>query len=200
MRGKTKLKVAALPVIIVFGLIIVMTGRLFAPNYSCGCTPGYWKNHLNEWTQCFYKGQMISPNEPLVNYFDLSYPQLSGLSNDTLLQALRYQGGPGIVGGARILLRSAVGALLNGAHIGLRGTNSPCLGYAGLHPYFCFRLSDPNDPASPWLPISDEDFDCMITGMLQHMNAALRTGSREAMIHLAYDFDIFNNMTCPLGN
>ena len=42
-------------------------------------------------------------------------PDTLGRDNDTLLQALRYQGGSGVSGGARILLRAAVAALLNSA-------------------------------------------------------------------------------------
>jgi hypothetical protein len=37
------------------------------------------------------------------------------LDNDTLLQALNYGGGPGVLGASRILLRAGVAALLNAA-------------------------------------------------------------------------------------
>ncbi len=38
---------------------------------------------------------------------------LSGLDDTTLLDALRFQGGPDVAGATRILLRAAVAALLN---------------------------------------------------------------------------------------
>ena len=39
----------------------------------------------------------------------------ASLADDTLLQALSYPGGPGVLGAERILLRAAVAALLNSA-------------------------------------------------------------------------------------
>ena len=43
-------------------------------------------------------------------------PDSFGLDNRTLRQALSFSGGSGTTGGARILLRAAVSALLNSAH------------------------------------------------------------------------------------
>ena len=43
-------------------------------------------------------------------------PNSFGLDNRTLLQALNFRGGSGTTGAARILLRTAVAALLNSAH------------------------------------------------------------------------------------
>jgi uncharacterized repeat protein (TIGR01451 family) len=75
-----------------------------------GCTPGFWKNHLQAWVG-------FSPNQTLESVFDV--PNSFGLDNNTLLQALSFQGGSGTVGAARILLRAAVAALLNAAHPGI---------------------------------------------------------------------------------
>jgi hypothetical protein len=72
-----------------------------------GCTPGYWKNHLHVWSS-------YDSNQTLESVFDV--PDAFGLDNDTLLQALDYGGGAGATGGARILLRAAVAALLNADH------------------------------------------------------------------------------------
>lgn len=69
-----------------------------------GCTPGYWKNHLDSW-------EGYSPGQTVEDVFDV--PDAYGLDDDTLLEALNYGGGPGEVGGAKILLRAAVAALLN---------------------------------------------------------------------------------------
>ncbi|QDG50307.1 hypothetical protein FIV42_06040 [Persicimonas caeni] len=69
-----------------------------------GCTPGYWKNHLNDW--CGY-----SPGATLGSVFDLSiYTSLSGIS---LEAALSLSGGPSEVDAAGLLLHHAVAALLN---------------------------------------------------------------------------------------
>jgi hypothetical protein len=73
-----------------------------------GCTPGFWKNHLAAWAATGY-----SPNQTLESVFDV--PDAFGLDNNTLLQALSYQGGSDLTGAAKILLRAAVAALLNAA-------------------------------------------------------------------------------------
>jgi hypothetical protein len=72
-----------------------------------GCTPGYWKNHTGSWTATGY-----SPGQSTVSVFSAAsaYPSLAG---KTLLQSLQGGGGPGTLGGATILLRAAVAALLN---------------------------------------------------------------------------------------
>ena len=72
-----------------------------------GCTPGFWKNHLQAWVG-------FAPNQTLESVFNV--PNSFGLDNNTLRQALSFQGGTGALGAARILLRAAVAALLNAAH------------------------------------------------------------------------------------
>jgi hypothetical protein len=69
---------------------------------SEGCTPGYWKNHTENWTG-------YSTEATLESVFDV--PDGLGLDNVTLLEALGANGG-----GARALLRHAVAALLGAAH------------------------------------------------------------------------------------
>lgn len=75
-----------------------------------GCTPGYWKQdqHLAAWGPTGY-----APNQTLEDVFDV--PDSLGLDATALQQALSLDGGPGTSGGARILLRAAVAALLNSA-------------------------------------------------------------------------------------
>jgi hypothetical protein len=70
-----------------------------------GCTPGYWKNHLDAWVG-------YSPNDLVGDVFGSYF----GLGNDTLLMALDYEGGNGNPGAARILLRAGVAALLNASN------------------------------------------------------------------------------------
>ncbi|HEY0604598.1 MAG TPA: hypothetical protein VGD58_16895 [Herpetosiphonaceae bacterium] len=79
---------------------------------DAGCTPGYWKNHLAAWSQTGY-----APAQTLESAFDV--PDALGIDNTTLAQALGFGGGSGVAGGARILLRAGVAALLNGAHSGV---------------------------------------------------------------------------------
>jgi len=74
-----------------------------------GCTPGYWKNHPDSWGPTGF-----ATGATLESVFDV--PNGFGLDATTLLQALDLGGGPGAQGGAQILLRAAVAALLNAAH------------------------------------------------------------------------------------
>ena len=76
-----------------------------------GCTPGYWKNHKNNWYET--DTQKIPTSTTLeAAGFDPS----AAYEGDTLLQALNYMGGTGLLGAERILLRAAVAAWLNAAH------------------------------------------------------------------------------------
>ncbi len=76
-----------------------------------GCTPGYWKNHTEDW-------QEYASTDLLDAQFDFP-AALAGMRDDTFLEALSYPGGPGIEGGARILMRAAVASFLNAAHEGV---------------------------------------------------------------------------------
>jgi hypothetical protein len=76
-----------------------------------GCTPGYWKQnqHLDSWVASGY-----SPSQTLESVFDI--PDSYGLDNQSLRSALNFKGGFGTTAAARILLRSAVAAVLNASH------------------------------------------------------------------------------------
>jgi hypothetical protein len=74
-----------------------------------GFTPGFWKNHPEEWAETGY-----TTGQTLESVFDI--PDDFGLDNFTLLQALSFQGGKGKQGAAQNLLRAAVAALLNASH------------------------------------------------------------------------------------
>ncbi|WP_376791303.1 hypothetical protein [Thermoflexus sp.] len=74
-----------------------------------GCTPGFWKNHLDAWGPTGY-----SPSQTVESVWDV--PDGFGLDNDSLATALSYPGGSGTTAAARILLRAAVAAVLNAAH------------------------------------------------------------------------------------
>jgi hypothetical protein len=78
-----------------------------------GCTLGYWKNHVEDWTAPF------TPTTKLNSASTFSFAgvtSLSSIAGDNLMTALNYGGGPGDLGGAKTLLRQAVAALLNSAH------------------------------------------------------------------------------------
>jgi hypothetical protein len=85
-----------------------------------GCTPGYWKvsQHFDSWVPTGY-----TTNQTLESVFDV--PNVFGLDNNTLLQALSFKGGSGNTAAARILLRSAVAALLNAAHPSINYPRTP---------------------------------------------------------------------------
>lgn len=70
-----------------------------------GFTPGFWKNHPEAWD-----GYM--PSDLIGDVFNVH----CDLADDTLMDALNYHGGSGLYGSARILLRAATAAILNGAH------------------------------------------------------------------------------------
>lgn len=75
-----------------------------------GCTPGFWKNHVAAWAWTGY-----SSTDLVGDVWDVP-SGLSGLADDTLMQALNYGGGPRAEGAARILLRAATASLLNSEH------------------------------------------------------------------------------------
>jgi len=79
-------------------------------NYE-GLTPGYWKNikkHGDDWSTPY------SPVTPIKDVFKNS--SLYMPENDTMFDALQYQGGPDEAGAAEILLRAATAGVLNAAH------------------------------------------------------------------------------------
>ena len=69
-----------------------------------GLTPGYWKNHTDDWVQ-------YSTTDTLEGVFDL--PEDYEHLDDTLLEALSFKGGKDIDDAVKLLLKHAVAALLN---------------------------------------------------------------------------------------
>lgn len=74
-----------------------------------GCTPGYWKNHTDNWEEA-------QPSHTYGSRFAQARANVAGL---TLEQALAGGGGPGADGAALILARASTAAWLNAAHEGL---------------------------------------------------------------------------------
>src|SRR5690606_37843774 len=89
---------------------VVVGGAASADNIGTdeGCTPGYWKNHTANWEE-------YAPDMTVAELFPLP-ASLASLGSLTLEQALAGGGGPGELGGAKILLRAAVASFLNAAH------------------------------------------------------------------------------------
>ena len=74
-----------------------------------GCTPGFWKNHLDCW-------EGYSPNQRIVDVFGITNPTWKGIfGNDNLLVGLSYGGGPGTYNAGKMLIHHAIAALLNAA-------------------------------------------------------------------------------------
>jgi len=114
-----KLTVFALAALLIMAMSTFTVVKVFA--CTQGCTPGFWKNHTDQW-------YIYSPNQTVGSVFTMwpwhsDYDFLKGL---TLMEALQKKGSgawlaPGIKykphqKAARILLRQAVAALLNAAH------------------------------------------------------------------------------------
>jgi hypothetical protein len=82
------------------------------PQRGCeGLTPGYWKNlkqHEDDWTAPFTPETLI---KDVFTNASIYMPV-----DDTMYDALQYQGGPDEAGAAEILLRAATAGVLNAAH------------------------------------------------------------------------------------
>lgn len=76
-----------------------------------GCTPGYWKNHTDNW-------QEYTTSSTLQNNWTLGQFQAKWGSK-TFQEALSFKGGSGLDGAFQILMRASVAAYLNAAHEGL---------------------------------------------------------------------------------
>lgn len=95
------------------GATVTFTNRVIPPPPPGdeGCTPGYWKaeQHHDSW-------EGHAPGDLVGSVFTGAD---ASLADDTLLQALNYTGGSGLLGAQRILLRAAVAALLNASSTGV---------------------------------------------------------------------------------
>lgn len=77
-----------------------------------GCTPGYWKNHTENWEE-------YAPTQKVNTVFTSTKTVFTSLGNQTLATALAGGGGTGTTGAAKILLRAATASVLNAAHEGV---------------------------------------------------------------------------------
>lgn len=85
-----------------------------------GRTPGYWKNHSEAWPNGYLPGDFIQTvfvvPASLLKSGELDLDRLIG--KDTLMDGLAYRGGSTLSGGAQILFRAAIAALLNETYYG----------------------------------------------------------------------------------
>ena len=70
-----------------------------------GCTPGYWKNHTEDWVG-------YTPGQTVGSVFS----NAGSLGSGTLLAALKDGGGSSLTAAKALLIHHAVAALLNSTH------------------------------------------------------------------------------------
>jgi len=110
---RSRLVVAAVGVALVATMLPVFAGTAFANRIGNeGCTPGFWRNHPEAW-------QEYNPDTKTLARMFSRVPlpdDVKDAYGDTLaIDALSFDGGPGYLGAARILLKHAVAAYLNAA-------------------------------------------------------------------------------------
>jgi hypothetical protein len=90
--------------------------------YWYGFTPGYWKNHAEEWYRTDYMPMNLVRTIFGITHTDLIKGGILDLNkdgkDDTLMDALKYKGGNDLRGKVQILLRAAVAGLLNESALG----------------------------------------------------------------------------------
>lgn len=107
MKNIRKILAIGVTIILLFsGILGIVSGC----EVREGFTPGFWKNHIEEWASTG-----LNPSMLVGDVLTLP-PGYENLADDTLLQALKYRGGRGLEGAAKNMLRAAVAGLLNSAH------------------------------------------------------------------------------------
>lgn len=104
---------AALAAALVLPAAAVTAGSVGATNIGNeGCTPGYWKNHTDNW----YEDADQQINAATKTLAKAGFVNVNVSGSDLLLTALSYPGGPGLAGAERNLMRAAAAGWLNAAH------------------------------------------------------------------------------------
>ncbi len=105
--GRARLLLALLVVVLAASVASTATEQRAQawPIGTQGCTLGYWKTHTTAWVT-------YAPTDTVGVTFNLTSAQ-TPYAGTTLLGALSFQGGTGVLGGERILLKQAVAGLLN---------------------------------------------------------------------------------------
>ena len=114
MASRTRRVIAGAAVAV--GLMAGLTGTAGATAVGNeGCTPGYWKNHTSNWEEYLPNERLADRDDPNDAALNLS----GAFADTTFIQALNFNGGSGVDGATRILLRATAAAFLNAAHEGL---------------------------------------------------------------------------------
>jgi len=80
--------------------------KIYATPRLLGLTPGFWKNHIEAWPSTY------ATTDAMRSVFGACAPDA------TLMEALNFGGGRGLLGASKILSRAAVAALLNAETFG----------------------------------------------------------------------------------
>ena len=137
-----------------------------------GCTPGYWKNHTDNW-------QSLSPTDTIHKMAGTTLP--APYDTTTALSALQGGGGPGLAGARTIFLRALTAAWLNAAW------DDPNGGSALAYPFR--RFSDVTSPTTGEVYVA----------LKTQLNNAMQSTSRDYILGLATRLDTANNLGCPLN-
>ena len=176
MRLK-KLLVAAAALAMAGGVMSAAPAGANQGGYGEGCTPGFWKNHL-DWKSYDDNSNPTNddflPGSDVEDALRIDVPSSSSTSavnfeTMTSLQALNGKGGSGLNGATQILLRAAVASYLNAD--------------AALD--FPLRRFTPGIDGQP--------------SMKSELQRVLDSGDRGQILEYASYLDGINNAGCPLS-
>jgi hypothetical protein len=129
--------------VLVIGLAVLPFQGAYANRTGTeGCTPGYWKNHIEAWENGITvivdgNTKTLYPDTLVKDAFDVEFDgAYSSYNSLTLLQALELGGG-----GLDALLRAGVAALLNSSEV-----PSPIIDYSLTDDQVYDRVRDGLDP------------------------------------------------------
>lgn len=111
-----RFSLAALMGLIASLLLAVPAAQATNSGTDEGCTPGYWKNHPNNW---FEEPGVKIPTTWKLNSAKVGFKTTDHFADTTLLEALNLKGGTGLKGAEATLLRAAAASWLNAAHEGI---------------------------------------------------------------------------------
>jgi hypothetical protein len=173
----TKIAAAGAALAMAAGMMLAAPASANQGGYGEGCTPGFWKNHL-DWKS--YDDNVndtaddFGPSTDVEDALRVNVPAAYSSSTVnfetmTALQALNARGGPGLNGATQILLRAAVASYLNA---------DAALDF----PLRRFTKGVGEEPS-----------------MQSEIQRVLDSGSRSEIIAYATYLDGLNNADCPLS-
>lgn len=170
--------VAILALALVVGWLPVTSSHAVEVGNEAACTPGYWKNHTDNWIERIRddgSAVTIPTDTTLGSVFDIP-EAYAHLADDTFLEALNYDRFRGDEGQVRKLLKHAVAAYLNAAYD-----------------------DDEGNLKYPLRRMSSTEFYPDFNGIIAEVNDALASGDTTAILDLKDFLDgIANDLECPL--